>query len=86
MAKYGEKASEKVEKALHALSELPRTSLLARSKLYATEPWGHRDQPGFVNAVVRVQQRPAREIIESLKAVLSKPSGAATSPRGCRTP
>jgi len=61
---------EQVEKALHALSELPRTSLLARSKLYATEPWGHRDQPGFVNAVAMLDTPlSARELLDALLAI-----------------
>ncbi len=41
--------------------------MLARSKLYATEPWGNRDQPDFINAVA-VLDTPlsARELLDAL--------------------
>ena len=38
--------------AIDALANLPYSRLLARSKLYRTPPWGMRDQPDFLNAVV----------------------------------
>jgi 2-amino-4-hydroxy-6-hydroxymethyldihydropteridine diphosphokinase len=61
---------EQVETALQMLSGLPRTKLLARSKLYATEPWGHRDQPTFVNAVAVLDtQLSARELLNELLAI-----------------
>jgi len=61
---------KQVEKALQTLSVLPRTNLLARSKLYATEPWGHRDQPGFVNAVAVLDtQLSARELLDALLSI-----------------
>jgi 2-amino-4-hydroxy-6-hydroxymethyldihydropteridine diphosphokinase len=56
-----------VEQALQMLSALPRTMLLARSKSYATEPWGHLDQPAFVNAVAVLDtQLSARELLDAL--------------------
>ena len=59
-----------VEQAIQKLSELPRTNLLARSKLYATEPWGNRDQPGFVNAVAVLDtQLNARELLDALLSI-----------------
>jgi len=59
-----------VEAALQRLSELPRTNLSARSKLYATEPWGHRDQPPFVNAVAALDtQLSARELLDALLSI-----------------
>lgn len=61
---------KQVETALHMLSGLPCTNLIARSKLYATEPWGHRDQPGFVNAVAVLDtQLSARELLDALLSV-----------------
>jgi 2-amino-4-hydroxy-6-hydroxymethyldihydropteridine diphosphokinase len=61
---------QQVEAALNMLSSLPRTTLLARSRLYATEPWGQRDQPGFVNAVAALDtQLSARELLDSLLAI-----------------
>ena len=61
---------KQVEKALQMLSDLPRTNRLARSKLYATEPWGNRDQPGFVNAVAVLDtQLSARELLDALLSI-----------------
>jgi 2-amino-4-hydroxy-6-hydroxymethyldihydropteridine diphosphokinase len=38
--------------AMDALERLPQSRIVARSHLYQTPPWGVREQPGFVNAVV----------------------------------
>lgn len=43
-----------VENGLLALSGLAQTRLLRRSRLYRSAPWGHADQPEFVNAVAQV--------------------------------
>lgn len=40
--------------AIEALAALPRTQLLARSRLYLTPPWGVTAQPPFVNAVAQL--------------------------------
>jgi 2-amino-4-hydroxy-6-hydroxymethyldihydropteridine diphosphokinase len=40
--------------AIEALAALPRTRLLARSRLYLTPPWGVTAQPPFVNAVAQL--------------------------------
>lgn len=40
-----------VERGFEALATLPKTQFAARSRLYATPPWGRTDQPPFVNAV-----------------------------------
>lgn len=44
-----------IEAALRALATLPRTTLLRRSRLYRTPPWGRRDQPDFINAVAELE-------------------------------
>lgn len=41
--------------AIEAMAQLPGTSVLARSRLYRTPPWGVLDQPPFVNAAVSLQ-------------------------------
>lgn len=41
-----------VKTALTELSSQPGISLRRVSRMYRTAPWGHRDQPDFVNAVV----------------------------------
>lgn len=42
---------QQVEQAIRALRALPRTSLVARSSLYRSAPYGPVAQPDFVNAV-----------------------------------
>jgi 2-amino-4-hydroxy-6-hydroxymethyldihydropteridine diphosphokinase len=41
--------------AIEALAVLPRTALVARSRIYRTPPWGKLDQPDFLNAVVMLE-------------------------------
>ena len=41
--------------AMEALAALPRTAVTARSRIYRTPPWGVRDQPHFLNAVVALE-------------------------------
>jgi 2-amino-4-hydroxy-6-hydroxymethyldihydropteridine diphosphokinase len=40
-----------LEAALSRLADSPRLTLLRRSRLYRSRPWGVADQPDFVNAV-----------------------------------
>lgn len=44
-----------VLRGFEALSRLPRTTVLARSRLYRSVPWGVIDQPGFVNAAAELE-------------------------------
>lgn len=44
-----------VLRGFEALSRLPRTTVLARSRLYRSAPWGVIDQPGFVNAATELE-------------------------------
>ena len=46
---------EQVERALRELQALPRTRLVARSRLYRTAPWGGIAQPDFINAVAQLE-------------------------------
>lgn len=49
-----ENPQQQIEAALVALGKLPETTLLQRSHLYQTPPWGLLDQPNFVNAVAEL--------------------------------
>ncbi len=61
---------KQIETAMKALSGLPQTRLLSQSRLYATEPWGRRDQPTFVNAVAALDtQLSARDLLDGLLAI-----------------
>lgn len=55
-----------VRAAMSALEEAGR--VVARSRLYRTEPWGDRDQPSFCNAVAIVETRlTPRDLLQTLK-------------------
>ena len=44
-----------VQRAFDEIAALPQTRLLAKSRLFRTEPVGHREQPMFVNACALVE-------------------------------
>jgi 2-amino-4-hydroxy-6-hydroxymethyldihydropteridine diphosphokinase len=53
--------------AIDALAKLPHTRVLARSRFYRTPPWGVRDQPDFLNAVVTLETPlPPHELLAAL--------------------
>jgi len=59
-----------VERALGALGNLPHTRLQRRSRLYRSAPWGHADQPEFVNAVAELKtELSARALLDALLAI-----------------
>ncbi|HET6433024.1 2-amino-4-hydroxy-6-hydroxymethyldihydropteridine diphosphokinase [Dyella sp.] len=41
--------------AMDALAALPQVHVRSRSRLYRSAPWGMREQPDFINAVVALQ-------------------------------
>ncbi|MGH8161920.1 MAG: 2-amino-4-hydroxy-6-hydroxymethyldihydropteridine diphosphokinase [Gammaproteobacteria bacterium] len=68
-ANLGDPAAE-VTRAFAELGELPKTRLVARSRLYRTRPWGPVPQPEFVNAVARLEtDLEAGTLLEQLLAV-----------------
>ena len=44
-----------VTSALNRLDAFPGTRLIARSNLYRSPPFGHLDQPDFINAVAHIE-------------------------------
>lgn len=57
-----------IERALVALSGLPDCRLIARSRLYRTQPLGPQDQPEFVNAAAGLLTKlTPRELLVALK-------------------
>lgn len=59
-----------IEAGFARLATLPRTRLIARSRLYASQPLGPKDQPEFVNAVAGLlTQLSPRELLRALKAL-----------------
>lgn len=45
---------QNINEALTALRLLPRTEVDSVSSIYETEPWGLKEQPYFLNAVIKV--------------------------------
>jgi 2-amino-4-hydroxy-6-hydroxymethyldihydropteridine diphosphokinase len=56
-----------VAAGLRALARLPRTRLVAHSRLYRSAPWGRADQPAFVNAAAQLETAlEPRELLDAL--------------------
>ena len=56
-----------VLRGFEALSRIPQSELIARSRLYRSAPWGVREQPEFANAVAELgTELGARELLETL--------------------
>ena len=61
---------EQARRALVELDQLPGSRVLRASPLYLTKPLGARDQPDYVNAVVRLETRLSpRELLRALQAI-----------------
>lgn len=59
-----------VTAALTALRELPKTSLVAASSLYRSDPVGLKNQPDFINAVAALDSAlSAAALLEALFAI-----------------
>ena len=60
------------EEAIRLIGESGIT-VVSRSSMYETEPWGVKDQPLFINMVIRVQtEREPSELLRALKVVEKK--------------
>ena len=59
-----------VRKAAHLAADGLKAALVSMSSLYETEPWGIKEQPAFVNAVMAVETglSPA-ELLAHLKSI-----------------
>ena len=63
-------AAASVRAAVQALATLPRTQLIAASRLYRSAAWGVTAQPDFVNAVAVIETGLApRELLDALLAI-----------------
>ncbi|HEU4654797.1 MAG TPA: 2-amino-4-hydroxy-6-hydroxymethyldihydropteridine diphosphokinase [Steroidobacteraceae bacterium] len=59
-----------VRSAFDRLVQLPRTRLIAKSRLFRTRPLGNHVQPDFINAMVgMLTQLSARELLQELKSL-----------------
>jgi 2-amino-4-hydroxy-6-hydroxymethyldihydropteridine diphosphokinase len=75
-----------VKRAFDEIAALPRTRLLARSKLHRTKPVGYLDQPDFVNAMALVETALApRALLDGLLAIEQRHGRKREIPNGPRT-
>jgi 2-amino-4-hydroxy-6-hydroxymethyldihydropteridine diphosphokinase len=68
----GSNLGDREENCLQAIECLARegVALKKRSSLYETEPWGVKDQPGFINLVVEIEtERDPRRLLQLLKFI-----------------
>ena len=75
-----------VLRGLEELAALPRTRLVARSRLHRTAPVGFVDQPDFVNACALVDTELApRALLDELLALEQRHGRVRSLPNGPRT-
>ena len=59
-----------LREAVRLIGELPRTSVAAVSRVYETEPYGLKDQPMYLNAVLEARTELSPEIVhEEVKRI-----------------
>jgi 2-amino-4-hydroxy-6-hydroxymethyldihydropteridine diphosphokinase len=80
----GDKAAN-IDRAIELLTERGDIRLLARSRNYATEPWGKTDQDWFVNAAIGVATELApRELLARCKEIEQRMGRVVTEKWGPR--
>jgi 2-amino-4-hydroxy-6-hydroxymethyldihydropteridine diphosphokinase len=72
-------------KALEYLAELPGSSILNRSSVYESDPWGHQDQAPFLNQAVELETalepRPLLDACQAIERRLGRERGEKWGPR-----
>ena len=72
-----------IDRALDAIGELG--TILRRSSIYRTVPWGNTNQPWFANAAIALETKlPPRELFEALQRVEKRLGRSATERWGPR--
>ncbi len=72
--------------AMDALSNLPDTRLLQRSRLYRTPPWGMLEQPPFINAAVELDTALSpHALLDALLAIEQRAGRVRAGRNGPRT-
>ncbi|MFH1012658.1 MAG: 2-amino-4-hydroxy-6-hydroxymethyldihydropteridine diphosphokinase, partial [Candidatus Peregrinibacteria bacterium] len=62
-----------LEAALKLLSEHPAIDIAQVSPIYETEPWGKKDQPWFLNQVLKIQtELPPEKLLKLCESVEQK--------------
>jgi len=75
-----------VKRGFDDLAALPKTRVVARSKLYRTSPVGYLDQPDFINACALVETELApRPLLDALLEIERRHGRKREIPNGPRT-
>jgi 2-amino-4-hydroxy-6-hydroxymethyldihydropteridine diphosphokinase len=81
-----ENPEAQVTRAFEEIATLPRTRVLARSRLHRTKPVGYANQPDFVNAVALVETAlEPRALLDALLAIEQGHGRVRGIPNGPRT-
>jgi len=75
----------RITQAIQLIADLPGTTVLRRSRLYRSAPWGRADQPDFINAACLIETAlPLLELLAALQgieAALGRAPGPRWGPR-----
>ncbi len=52
-----------LDMALHTMPSAAELTILAKSRVYETPPWGYEDQPAFLNMVVKAESVQAPQVL-----------------------
>ena len=62
-----------LEKGIRQINHLPSTSILRRSSLYKSKPIGQKNQPNYINAVIKIKTNYAPiELLDVLQDIENK--------------
>jgi 2-amino-4-hydroxy-6-hydroxymethyldihydropteridine diphosphokinase len=65
--------TRQLRKALVELRQLPRSVIVATSRIYSTKPWGMRGQPGYANMVIAIETKlPAQTVLTYCQQIEKK--------------
>lgn len=69
--------ARQIAAALHRLANWPGVTRLRVSRLYRTCPWGHADQPDFVNAVAEIAYDGSAQMLLMSLLMIEREAGRA---------
>ena len=75
-----------LEKGIRQINHLPETNIVKRSSLYKSKPLGPKNQPNFINAVVKIKTNyNPIELLNALQDIENKHHRRRTKKWGPRT-
>ena len=75
-----------LEKGIRQINHLPETNIIKRSSLYKSKPLGPKNQPNFINAVIKIKTNfGPMELLNMLQDIENKHHRRRTKKWGPRT-